>query len=396
MVRVKMKMIRICMITHDQIERKDPRADLIRFKCLGENLAKTSMDVIFITLNDKGRYEEGYHKGSKVYKVPLLSKIRMIQLFCFTVFLLPIIFRARQGRQLDIIFLNSVLSIPGVILYRLLSGDGFIQFDLMGLISEETFLLKQKDFWMKIGKKIFSFLENSFLSRVDFITTINNRHKQMIQSRVRRPVYVIRDGVHEDILKPSVNLRKEKKDTGKIVLIFVGQLNHFRLDPLFRAMPDLTAELPSIHLQILGSGPQFDRYRRMTDHLGLKDNVSFEGYISHEKIFDYIASADIAYSDDWSIIGFPMKLFDYMALGKAIVAEGTESVKELLTDQVNALLYTNEAELKEKILTLARDEASRKKLGETARKMMEYHTWEKRVEVLGLIYQQYILGLGTT
>jgi len=127
----------------------------------------------------------------------------------------------------------------------------------------------------------------------------------------------------------------------------------------------------------------------------VREQVTFCGHIPHEKIFDYIANADIAYSDDWSIIGFPMKLFDYMALGRAVVAEGTESVKEVLTDRVNGLLYENETELKEKILTLARDEVLRKKLEENARKMMEQHTWEKRVEDLGLIYQQHIPGMGT-
>jgi glycosyltransferase involved in cell wall biosynthesis len=85
-----------------------------------------------------------------------------------------------------------------------------------------------------------------------------------------------------------------------------------------------------------------------------------------------------------------MKLFDYMAAGKAIVAEGTKSVKEILTDGVNGLLYTDEGELKEKILTLARDAALRKRLGEAARRVMDEHTWEKRVEALGAIYRQVV------
>lgn len=378
------------MISHDQIERKDPRADLIRFKSLGEGLSRGSNEVVFITLNGKGRYEEGYHKGSKVYKIPLWSKVKMIQLFCFTVFLLPTIFRARQGRQFDIIFINSVLSIPGVILYRYLSGDGFIQFDLMGLISEEKFLLKQKNFWMKIGKKMFSFLENSFLSQVDFITTINDKHKQIIQSRIKRPVYVIRDGVHEEILNQTWISLKDKTDLEKTVMIFVGQVNHFRLDPLLRTMPALLKEFPNLYLKVAGSGPQLARYRRMVESLGLKDKVVFEGYISHEKIFDYIAAADIAYSDDWSINGFPMKIFEYMAMGKPVVAEETESIKELLVDNANAFLYRNEAELKEKILILARDEQLRREIGENAKQMIRDHTWEKRGEELNLIYRQYI------
>jgi glycosyltransferase involved in cell wall biosynthesis len=188
---------------------------------------------------------------------------------------------------------------------------------------------------------------------------------------------------------------KDSPYPSKVVLIFVGQVNHFRLDPLFRVLPELIAELPNFQFMVLGAGPQLKRYREMVKRFGVGEHVKFLGYVPHEKIFEYIAEADIAYSDDWSVNGFPMKLFDYMALGKAIVAERTESVKEVLTDWVNGLLYTNEAELKEKILTLAKDETSRKKLGETARKMMYQHTWEKRVEVLGLIYQQYIPGMGT-
>jgi glycosyltransferase involved in cell wall biosynthesis len=181
-----------------------------------------------------------------------------------------------------------------------------------------------------------------------------------------------------------------------LVLIFIGQLNYFRLDPLFNVLRDVIAESPSLRLQVLGAGPQLEHYRKRVDSSGMKSHVTFYGHVPHERIFDYIAKADMAYSDDWSVIGFPMKLFEYMALGKAIIAEGTESVKELLTDGVNALLYANESELKEKILTLAKDAALRKKLGQTARSLMGQHTWERRVEALTGIYQQFVLGTGTT
>jgi glycosyltransferase involved in cell wall biosynthesis len=385
-----MEMIRICMITHDQIERKNPRADLIRFRSLGESLSRASHEIVFVTLNDKGRYEKDYYEGSKAYKIPLLSKTKWVQLICFCAFLLPVLFKAKRRGPFDIIFVNSIVSVPGVVVFRWLSGCGFIQFDLMGILSEEKFLLKQKHFWIKMVQKVVSVVEDFLWSRVDFFTTINDRHRQIIQRRVKRPVYVIRDGVHEDRLRQQINLQREKKDTGRIVMIFVGQLNHSRLDPMFRVMPKLMSECPSIHLQILGSGPELERYRRMTDHLGLKGHVSFEGYISHEAIFDYIARADIAYSDDWSIHGFPLKIFEYMAVGKPMVIEGTESVKEMLIDHVNALLYKNEEELKEKILTLAKDSELRKEIGENAKQMMHQHTWEKRAEALAIIYGQYL------
>jgi glycosyltransferase involved in cell wall biosynthesis len=231
-------------------------------------------------------------------------------------------------------------------------------------------------------------MENFLLSRVDFVTTINEKHKQMVTDRITRPVYVIRDGVHEEVLKRASVRKISQASISKIVLIFVGQLGHFRLDTLVKIMPDLLAEFPVLQLQVVGSGPQASRYTDMVESLGLKDKVIFEGHVSHEKIFDYIEMADIAYSDDWSINGFPMKIFEYMAMGKPVVAESTEGVKELLIDHANALLYQNERELKEKILALAKDGRLRKEIGENAKQMMHQHTWEKRIEELRSVYRQ--------
>ena len=384
------------MITHDQLEKRNPRADLIRFKSLGKTLAKRSIDVVYITSGERRRYEEGAYEGSKVYKVPLFARSNMIQLFFFYIFFLPVLFRAKQGGGFDIIFVNSIFTIPVAWILKWLSRDAHIQFDLMGILSEEKFIRRPKNFWYNTAKKALSSLEDFLLSHVDFITTINDQHKRLLIERIKKPVYVVRDGVFESVWTNSPRVEKDPVRDSNIILIFTGQINYFRLDPLFKILPNLIAEAPDLQLQILGAGQQLRRYREMIFNLGLEEHVEFCGHVPHERIFDYIARADIAYSDDWSIIGFPMKLFDYMALGKAIVAEGTESIKELLTDQVNGLLYTNEAELKEKILTLARDEAFRKKLGDTAKKMMNQHTWEKRVETLCLIYQKFISRMEMT
>jgi glycosyltransferase involved in cell wall biosynthesis len=383
-------MIKICMITHDQLEKQHPKADLIRFKCLGETLAKSSIEVVYVVTNGKARFEEGFYKGSKVYKIPFVTQMRMIQVVCFYLFLFPLLLQIRRHGKFHIIFVNSIFMVPFGLMFKWMSGNCCIQFDLMGILSEEKFLRLQKNLWFRITKKLFSSFENILLSRVDFITTINDQHRQILLKRTSRPVYVIRDGVFESILEQPAYLTKDSGNRSKMIIIFVGQVNHFRLDPLFKVLPELIAELPNFQLLVLGAGSQLARYKEIVKLLGLKEQVTFCGYVPHEKIFDYIASADIAYSDDWSVIGFPMKLYDYMALGKAIVAEGTESIRELLTDRVNGLLYRTDAEMKEQIMTLAKDAALRKSLGQTARRMMDQHTWEKRVEVLGLIYKQFI------
>ena len=379
------------MITHDQFEKKYPRADLIRFKCLGESLQKNSIEVVYVASNDRGRFEESFYKGSKVFKVPFVSRVRMIQILCFYLFLIPALLTVRKHRPFHIIFVNSVLSIPYACFFKWFCRNGHIQFDLMGILSEEKFLRRSKNLRTRTAKRMVSSIEDFLLSRVDFITTINDQHKRILLNRVRRPVYVVRDGVFNATLQRA-SVARDPIENGKILLIFVGQVSHFRLDPLFRLLPELVTLIPNLHVQVGGVGPQLERYRGMVESGGLAEYVTFLGHVPYENVFDTIAKADIAYSDDWSINGFPMKLFDYMALGKAIIAEGTESVKELLINQVNGLLYRTEAEMKEKIVALAKDVALRKRLGQTAREMMDLHTWEKRVEALGALYYQF-LGL---
>jgi glycosyltransferase involved in cell wall biosynthesis len=384
------------MITYDQLEKRNPRADLIRFKSLGKTLAKRSIDVVYITSSEKRRYEEGAYEGSKVYKVPLFARSNIIQLFFFYIFLLPVLFRAKQGGGFDIIFVNSIFTVPVAWILKFLSRNARIQFDLMGILSEEKFIRRPKNFWYNTAKKALSSLEDFLWSHVDFVTTINDQHKNLLFQRIKKPIYVVRDGVFEAVWTNPPRVEKDPVQDSNIILIFTGQINYCRLDPLFKILPTLIAEVPRLQFQVLGEGPQLIRYKEMALNLGLEEHVAFLGHVPHEIIFDYIEKADIAYSDDWSINGFPMKLFDYMALGKAIVAEGTESVKELLTDQVNGLLYMNEAELKEKILKLAKDAALREKLGKAAKGMMDQHTWDKRVGELKLIYQQFISQMEMT
>jgi len=386
-------MIKMCMITYDQFEKKYPRADLIRFKCLGEALRKKSIEVVYISSNESIRFEESVYKGSKIYKIPFVTRIRIIQVFCFYLFLFPVLLRIKRHGRFHIIFVNSIFMVLYALMFKWISGSGCIQLDLMGILTEEKFLGLPKNLVFRIAKRVFSSIENILSSRVDFITTINNQHRQILLNRTQRSVYVIRDGVFENILNHEKPMYIDSTKPQKLILIFVGQVNHSRLDTLLKVLPELTAELPTLHLEVLGDGPQLERYKKMVQSLGMERRVTFYGHVPHERIFDYIAKADIAFSDDWSVIGFPMKLFDYMAFRKAIIVEGTESVKELLENGVDALFYNNESELKENILALAKDSTLRRKLGEVAQITMNQHTWEKRAEELEKIYQQFIFPM---
>nr|NIM58371.1 glycosyltransferase [Candidatus Aminicenantes bacterium] len=152
--------------------------------------------------------------------------------------------------------------------------------------------------------------------------------------------------------------------------------------------PKLTPTFSDIKIAIVGSGPQEESYKRKVEQFGLENNVYFTGALKQEEVFGYIQKSAIAYSDDWSEIGFPTKIFEYMAARRAIVAKRTKAVEELLGDD-NSILYSSRSELKEAFMKLMKNANLRKALGENARQGVIGNSWRNRAEELIRIYEHY-------
>jgi glycosyltransferase involved in cell wall biosynthesis len=116
--------------------------------------------------------------------------------------------------------------------------------------------------------------------------------------------------------------------------------------------------------------------------------VIFTGPLPPEKVAEYLDASDILVSphipmpDGSRFFGSPTKLFEYMAMGKAIVASRLDQLAEVLEHERTALLVTpgNPEELEQAILRLALDSAERETLGSAARQAaVEHHDWSRNV-----------------
>ena len=114
--------------------------------------------------------------------------------------------------------------------------------------------------------------------------------------------------------------------------------------------------------------------------------VIFTGALPHDKVAEYLDAADILVSphipmpDGSRFFGSPTKLFEYMAMGKAIVASRLEQLAEILEHDRTAWLVTpgSVEELSDAILRLASDPAKRDVLGSAARNTaIERHSWSQ-------------------
>jgi|SRR5579863_2267216 len=123
-----------------------------------------------------------------------------------------------------------------------------------------------------------------------------------------------------------------------VVLGFVGFVRDWHgLDAVITAM----AADPAMRLEliIVGDGPAVPTLRAQAAASGVGDRVQFKGLAPHEAIPGLVAGFDIALQPRAVAYASPLKLFEYMAAGKAIVAPDQPNIREVLTDGETALLF---------------------------------------------------------
>jgi glycosyltransferase involved in cell wall biosynthesis len=89
----------------------------------------------------------------------------------------------------------------------------------------------------------------------------------------------------------------------------------------------------------------------------------------------------------------PLKLYEYMAAGKAIVASRAGQIAEVIQDGHNGLLVESGdvAALAQALLKLLKDPVKRERLGQNAREQaIRHHSWERYIKRLEDIYRSVV------
>jgi len=152
---------------------------------------------------------------------------------------------------------------------------------------------------------------------------------------------------------------------GKLVLGFVGFVREWhRLDRVLDSIAEHPEE--NWHLFLVGDGPGREFLEQHAKELGITDKMTITGIISREAMPQYQSVFDLALQPDVTPYASPLKMFEYMALGKAILAPNMANIKEILTNEQDALLFNDETDFKQKLVQLCDDKALRIRLGQQA------------------------------
>jgi glycosyltransferase involved in cell wall biosynthesis len=153
-----------------------------------------------------------------------------------------------------------------------------------------------------------------------------------------------------------------------VVLGFVGFVRDWHgLDTVVAAMASDPAT--RVELVIVGDGPAIPALRAQAKASGVADRVHFAGLIAHDAIPAVLATFDIALQPRVVAYASPLKLFEYMAAAKAIVAPDQVNVREVLVHGETALLFDPAAPdaMWNAIQRLTADPTERRRLGAVAR-----------------------------
>ncbi len=127
--------------------------------------------------------------------------------------------------------------------------------------------------------------------------------------------------------------------SGALVLGFTGFIRDWHgVDRVIRWMASVDAPANAV-LMVVGDGPVRADLERLAAELKLKDRVRFTGVIDRDRVPEYVAAFDIALQPAVVAYASPLKLFEYLALGKPVIAPRQPNIEEILTDGDNALLF---------------------------------------------------------
>jgi glycosyltransferase involved in cell wall biosynthesis len=176
---------------------------------------------------------------------------------------------------------------------------------------------------------------------------------------------------------------------------YAGHLYAWKgVDVLLEAL----VQLPGVRCLVAGGHdqePDLARLKALAARLGIESRVTFTGHLPPSEIPGILARADIlALPNPASAISThatsPLKLFEYMAAGKAIVASNLPAIREVLTHDVNALLVTpgDPGALAAAIRRLADDPVLRETLAAAARTIVAEYSWDRRAERLEELFTE--------
>jgi glycosyltransferase involved in cell wall biosynthesis len=243
-------------------------------------------------------------------------------------------------------------------------------------------------------------LELLTLARADAIVCVSRVTKGFLASlgAASKRIEVIPNGVDVEAFRGGPPPAVEGREP---VLLYVGTLADWQgIGTLVEALPGILAHRP-VRLRIVGRGRSRQRkdLAKRVRKLGLEPHVSVEPGVPHHEVPAAIAAADLclaplSYNERNVVQGCcPLKVLEYLACGRPLVASNLPVVRELVREGRDALLVPPDAPeaLAAAVLRLLSDPRLAARLAARGqRRVREAFTWKRAQKRLLKLYERLL------
>jgi glycosyltransferase involved in cell wall biosynthesis len=172
------------------------------------------------------------------------------------------------------------------------------------------------------------------------------------------------------------------------LVLYAGNLDRYQdIDLLLQVFRQVAASRPDARM-VLASHSESNPYRALAANMGMEQRTHFITLMNLKELVALLRISDVVVSPRTVCFGFPIKLLNYMAAGKPIVASAGSA--QGIHHRENGWVVPNgdvEA-FAQAIVTLIRDRALANRLGRNARQVAnQTYAWDRIVVEIEKIYE---------
>ena len=258
--------------------------------------------------------------------------------------------------------------------------------DVHGLLSEE--MLHGERLIGRAGSlllaRLLGLLERQAVLKAWKVIVVSSEMKRYLCERWRRPpdsIDVVPNGYFQHLVR-----HLSCRETDSSWVTFVGQVSAWSgVNRLIEEMDKL--RLHGIHLRIVGGGPLLKVIAKNQD----ASEVTLLGFQPPEEVYRLVASSNlVAAPMEPSAalqVACPIKLLEYMALGKPIVTEDVGEIPSILKSE-RAGLVVPAGQIAEGLLNLFENPKLQKRLSRRALLVSRRYAWSVQADKLSRIYAE--------
>lgn len=230
-------------------------------------------------------------------------------------------------------------------------------------------------------------IEGGTLRSADMIVAVTEALAEQIRSTYgidRSRILVVQNGVDHT---HHTAVSAAGSDDGSVTIGFVGTLYAWQnVGALIEALT-----LPGferVRLEVAGDGPERERLAASIARLGLGDRVVLHGRMHPDAVAPFLSTVDLCFAGHGSANGSyfsPLKLWEYLAAGKAVIASEHEATLALAADgyAIRCFGGAQSPSLEDALADAIRDlPALRARAAECQQRVWDEHSWARRVETI--------------